>query len=80
MLKDIINGELPSITMKKMLLADPTLNNYDLGGLLIDEFPEINSEAVQIVWHWKRPGKAQGISDENFDKLILTLLKESKYI
>jgi hypothetical protein len=80
MLERIIQGDLPSVVFRKLIADDPSLGNIQLGELLSDEFIELSSEAEQLVWRWKGPGKSQGLSDENLDGLLINLFKEAKYL
>jgi hypothetical protein len=80
MFESILKGVLPSAVFRKLIEADPSIGNIRLGELLSDEFVELSSEAEQLIWHWKGPGKDQGLSDENLDALLLNLLKDAKYL
>ena len=80
MLKNILDGELPSSVFKKMLVENPALTNIDLSNLFANEFENLNSQAAQLVWHWQRPGKQQGLSDENLDALLLNFFQEAGYL
>jgi hypothetical protein len=80
MLERILQGEPPSLVFKKLIEANPSITNFQIGEMLSNEFIELSSEAIQLVWHWKGPNKSQGLSDENLDALILKLLRESNYL
>lgn len=80
MLDHILQGDLPSLVFKKIIAANSTISNIQLGEMLSTQFVELSSEAEQLVWHWKGPGKSEGLSDENLDALILKLLKEANYL
>lgn len=47
--------------------------------MLIDEFPDLDGEAVTLVWHWKSPGRTAGLSSENLDALLLRIFESSGY-
>jgi len=76
----IIQGEMPSVVFKKLIETDPSIGNIRLGEMISDEFIELSSEAEQLIWHWKGPGKSQGLSDENLDALLLDLFRKADYL
>jgi hypothetical protein len=78
-LREILSGNAPSVVFRRIFASDPTMNNIRLGEMLADEFVELNSEAMQLVWHWMGPGKAQGLSDVNLDGLLLSIFQNSGY-
>jgi len=80
MLENILSGELPSVVFKRLLEDDPSLTNIRLSQILRTEFANIDSLAGQIVWHWKGPGKTQGMSDESLDAELSRMLKEAGYL
>ncbi|GGY85328.1 hypothetical protein GCM10011613_33070 [Cellvibrio zantedeschiae] len=80
MLKNILDGEAPSSVFKQMIVDNPALTNIDLSNSLANEFDNLNSQAAQLVWHWQRPGKQQGLSDENLDALLLNFFQEAGYL
>lgn len=80
MLERILQGDLPSVIFKKLIDANPSISNIQIGEMLSNQFVELSSEAEQLVWHWKRPGKSQGLSDENLDALIIKLFREASYL
>ena len=80
MLKDILDGERPSVVFRQLIAADPAIGNVRLGELLWEEFPRLSGEAMQLTWHWQGPGKVQGLSDEDIDALLRRLLVEAGYL
>ena len=80
MLEKILNGISPSEVFRKLIETDPSIGNIRLGEILSDEFVELSSLAQQLVWHWKGPGKTQGLSDESLDAELLRMLKEAGYL
>jgi hypothetical protein len=80
MFEPIIQGEMPSTVFKKLIETDPSIGNIRLGEMISDEFIELSSEAEQLIWHWKGPGKSQGLSDENLDALLLDLFRKADYL
>lgn len=79
-LHEILSGRAPSDVFRRIFAADPTMCNIRLGEMLSDEFVELNSEAVQLVWHWMGPGKTQGLSDASLDGLLLPIFRDSGYL
>jgi hypothetical protein len=77
--KEIINGKLPSDVFKGLLLSKLAITNSDLASMFKEEFPEVSSESLQVIWKWKRPGKEHGISDDKLNQHILFLLGKSGY-
>lgn len=79
MLGEILNGHAPSVVFRRVFTADPTMNNIRLAEMLADEFIELDSLAVELVWHWMGPGKTQGLSDASLDAHLLSLFRDSGY-
>lgn len=75
----ISNGRLPSDVFKELLLCNYASTNSDLAAIFKEEFPDVSSESMQIIWKWKRPGMEQGIDDDKLNKHLLLLLSESGY-
>jgi hypothetical protein len=80
MLEGILDGQRPSVVFRRLIAADASLGNIQLGELLWNEFPRLSGEAMQLTWHWQGPGKTQGLSDENLDALLSRLLVEAGYV
>ena len=80
MLEKIVAGVLPSVVFRSLVDANPSLTNIQLAELLAEEFPELDSIAGQYLWRWKGPGKDQGLSDENLDRLLLQFFKNAQYL
>ncbi len=80
MIEQILMGELPSDVFKSILKVKPELRNADIAELLFEAFPNVGSVGRQAVWHWQRPGKLQGLSDENLNSQLLILLRDAKYL
>lgn len=80
MLEDILNGLVPSEVFRTIIKNDPSIGNVRLAELLGDEFINLSSEAQQLVWHWKGPGRNQGLSDADLDALLGRLLSEAGYL
>jgi len=78
-LHEILSGRAPSDVFRRIFAADTMMSNVRLGEMLGDEFVELNSEAVQLVWHWMGPGKTQGLSDASLDGLLLPIFRDSGY-
>jgi hypothetical protein len=80
MFEAILENEMPSAVFKKLIEMDPSVGNIRIAEILWDEFPDLSGEAQQIVWHWKGPGKEQGLSDANLDALLRPLFVEAGYL
>jgi hypothetical protein len=80
MLKRIIDGELPSVIFRCLIEEDETIGNIRLGEMFSDEFANLDGEAEQLIWHWKGPGKTQGLSDASLDAELIRILREAGYI
>lgn len=80
MFEKILLGVNPSDVFKEILDQNPDLLKYDLSDKLIEYFPNLDSQAVELVWHWKSPGREQGLSDKNLDAHLLKMLREAKYL
>ena len=80
MLETILNGELPSVTFRRLVEGDSSMTNIRLSQIFRQEFPNVDSLAGQLLWGWMRPGKAQGLSDESLDVELLKMLKDAGYL
>lgn len=80
MMKDILFGSKPTTVFKAMLTLNPMLTNGDISSEFKEEFLEVDSEAIQAIWHWRRPGRDSGVEDERIDAILLHHLKEAGYL
>lgn len=81
MFEKIVKGDKPSVVFRRLMLGDPALTNRRLASLFYEEFPEIDSVAMQHIWHWRSPNKLGGhLADEELDDLLADLLTGSGYI
>lgn len=80
MLDEINSGKLPSQIFRNLITVNPLLGNIQIGEIFCDEFLNVSSLAQQIIWHWKGPGKVQGLNDEGLDAELIRLLKEAGYL
>lgn len=80
MLEEILKGESPSKVFRRLIEMDPSIGNIRLAELLGDEFVNLSGEAPQLVWHWRGPGKDQGLSDADLDALLVNLLRKAGYM
>lgn len=76
---EIIEGSAPSTIFKKMMI-DQNLDNHEIALIFMDEFPDADSVAVNVIWNWKSPTRQSGLDDENFNRLILEILTKSGYM
>jgi hypothetical protein len=80
MFEEILKGESPTAIFRRLIQADASVGNIRLGELLSEEFPNLTGEAEQLIWHWKGPGKSQGLSDGDLDALLRKLFAKAGYI
>ncbi|RON41489.1 hypothetical protein [Pseudomonas brassicacearum] len=80
MLEGINEGKLPCQVFRELIEADPTIGNIRLGDVFHEEFIMVDSLAMQLIWHWRGPGKAEGISDESLNAELLGMLKSAGYL
>lgn len=79
MLEDILNGTLPTTIFRNLMQQNPAIGNIQIGEMLADEFVDLDSFAKQLLWHWKGPGKTQGIDDDGLNAELIKLFKEAGY-
>ena len=79
MLQGILDGERPTVVFGQIIASDPSVGNVRLGELLGDESPRLTGEAMQLTWHWRGPGKSQGLSDDDLDALLRQLFVDAGY-
>jgi hypothetical protein len=75
----IQRGRKPTEVFKELLLGQ-VLNNSELASRFDDYFENVNSEAIEVIWHWQRPGGRPGLTDEEVDATLLKLLREAGYL
>ncbi|WP_122414346.1 hypothetical protein [Pseudomonas viridiflava] len=80
MLKGISEGKKPSHVFRDVINADPTVGNMRLSEFFHEEFIEVDSLAMQVIWSWCGPGKTSGLSDESLDEKLLDLLSDAGYL
>lgn len=80
MMKDILLGSKPTTVFKALLERNPSLTNADISSDFKEQFINVDSEAIQAIWHWRRPGREQGVVDERIDEILLHHLKEAGYL
>jgi hypothetical protein len=81
MFKPALQSHSFSTSFRTLMSADPTLTNRKLAALFYEEFPQVDSIAVQHIWHWKSPAKPSGhIDDERIDALLLQVLSDAGYL
>jgi len=80
MLESILEGVSPSEVFRRLVEADPSIGNIRLGEIMWEEFPNLTGEAQQLIWHWKGPGKSQGLADNDLDALLRKLLGQAGYL
>ncbi|BBB68556.1 hypothetical protein UNDYM_4303 [Undibacterium sp. YM2] len=80
MLEEIYNGKLPCAIFRELIEQDPALTNFRLSQIFRLEFINVDGLAGQLIWHWKGPGKTQGMRDEVLNEELLRMLKEAGYV
>ncbi|MFJ7793460.1 hypothetical protein [Pseudomonas sp. NPDC096950] len=80
MLEGINEDKLPCEVFRELISVDSTLGNVRLSELFHEEFIEVDSLALQLIWHWRGPGKTEGISDESLNAELLAMLKKAGYL
>jgi hypothetical protein len=58
---------------------DESITTHRLAEMLIDEFPDLDGEAVVLVWNWTGLGRTNGLNDERLDGLLKDHLKSAGY-
>lgn len=79
MMNKLVGSAVASQVFHEMLSADGLLTGRDLGRMLVEEFPEIDGGAVQLIRRWKGVGRIDGICDADLDIGIDHFLKEAGY-
>ncbi|WP_122434359.1 hypothetical protein [Pseudomonas viridiflava] len=80
MLEGISEGKKPSHVFRDVIKADPTIGNMRLSEFFHEEFIDVDSLAMQIIWNWRGPGRTSGLSDESLDEKLLDLLRDAGYL
>lgn len=75
----LAEGMAASQVFREMLSADGSLTGHDLGRRLVEQFPEIDGGAVQLVRRWQGVGRVDGICDADLNIGIAHFLKEAGY-
>lgn len=79
-MKNILQGELPSEIFKRLLSGQPSLDKYEIADLWMESFPNVDTVTTQAIWGWKRPGREDGMTDENLNGFLLLHLKRANYL
>jgi hypothetical protein len=58
---------------------DESITTHNLAEMLIDEFPDLDSEVVVLVWNWTGLGRANGLNDERLDGLLEDHFRRAGY-
>lgn len=81
MLGKILEGTKPSALFRQMLAEDPCLEKREIGPLLCERFPQLDTVVIQLVWGWEGPGSIRkGLSDESLDIGVLHYLTLAGYL
>lgn len=78
-LMEILEGQLPSTALNRVLEADPFMDKYELANVFLAKFDRLDSKVLPAIWHWKSVISIRGISDEQFDVTVLALMRGAGY-
>jgi hypothetical protein len=79
MMDKLIGSAVASQVFREILSVDQSLTGRDLGRMLVEQFPEIDGGAMQLVRRWKGVGRTDGICDSDLDIGIAHFLKEAGF-
>ena len=80
MMQKIRSGTKPTDVFKELLAANPSFSKSDISANFIEEFPDVDSVASQVIWNWRKPGQDRGVEDARIDEILLHHLKEAGYL
>lgn len=80
LLAQILDGELPSSVLNMMLEAVHDLDKYALADMFLDEFDRLDSRVLPLIWKWKSAKSIRGISNQDFDRTVLILMRSAGYV
>lgn len=78
-LMGILEGELPSRALNRVLEVDPDMDKYELANFFLTRFDRLDSKVLPAIWHWKSVRSIRGMSDEQFDETVLALMRSAGY-
>lgn len=78
-MRSILDGKLPSSVFRRLCAMDESITTHHLAELLIDEFPDLDSEVVVLVWNWTGLGRPNGLNDESLDELLKDHFRRAGY-
>jgi hypothetical protein len=76
---EILEGKLPSRTFNRVLEAEPGMDKYELANIFLARFDRLDSKVLPAIWHWKSVRSIRGMSDEQFDEVVLALMRSAGY-
>lgn len=76
---DLLGGALASDVLRDYFKRHPTHTNRQASFAFADAFPDVDPEAVTLIWKWKSPVRSSGIDDEVLNSGIERCLIESGY-
>lgn len=79
-LDTLLNGASLAIVFRKMLSRSPSLTGHDLSRIFVEQFPEVDGGAVQLIRRWNGVGRQSGISDADLDLGVVHFLHVARYI
>ncbi len=78
-LMEILEGELPSTVLNRVLETDPGMDKYELANVFLTRFDRLDSKVLPAIWHWKSVRSIRGMSDEQFDETVRALMRSAGY-
>lgn len=77
---ELAEGVAASHCFREMLKKDPTLTGRDLSRFVAMQYPELGSEAIQVVRRWVGVRPQGGISDSDLDVIMKEFLRLYGYL
>jgi len=79
LLSQILDGKSPSVVLNMMLEAAHDLDKYALADNFLEEFDRLDSRILPVIWKWNSGRSVRGMSDKQFDKTVLLLMRMAGY-
>ncbi|WP_339472247.1 hypothetical protein [Pseudomonas sp. EL_65y_Pfl1_R83] len=79
LLMQILDGKSPSSVLNIILLGFDDLDKYALADMFLEEFYRLDSRILPVIWKWKSAKSIRGISDQEFDEMVLLLMRSAGY-
>ncbi len=79
MIGDLVSGRPASEIFGEMMGSDESLTARDVSRLLAEEFPKLDSAAIQFIRRWRGFGHRDNIEDSVLDLAVRQFLVEAGY-